>query len=97
MAWNRLGVPSEWAQFLIQLDLEGTTTVRLPISQQEHDRHGIAGLHRLQALGADDILLLAERGVSQGDVASPFECDTVYDILLRALTLQRPTLNDPTA
>ena len=97
MAWTRLGVPPEWAQFLIQLDLEGTTTVRLPISQQAHDRHGMDGLHRLQALGAEDILLPAERGVSQGDVASPFGWNAVYDILLRALTLQRPTLNDPSA
>jgi Reverse transcriptase (RNA-dependent DNA polymerase) len=97
MAWTRLGVPPEWAQFLIQLDLEGTTTVRPPISQEAHDRHGIAGLRRLQALGADDILLPAERGVPQGDVASPFGWNAVYDILLRALTFQRPTLNDPTA
>ena len=55
------------------------------------------GLRRLQALGAEDILLPAERGVPQGDVASPFGWNAVYDILLRALTLQRPTLNDPTA
>ena len=33
----------------------------------------------------------------QGDVASPFGWNAVYDILLRALTLQRPTLNDPSA
>ena len=91
MVWTRLGVPPEWAQFLIQLDLT------LPISQQAHDRHGIDGLHRLQALGAADILLPAERGVPQGDVASPFGWNAVYDLLLRALTLQRPTLNDPTA
>ena len=97
MAWTRLGVPPEWAQFLIQLDLEGTTTVRLPISQQAHDRRGIDGLRQLQALGAEDILLPAERGVPQGDVASPFGWSAVYDILLRALTLQRPTLNDPSA
>ena len=55
------------------------------------------GLRRLQALGAEDILLPAERGVPQGDVASPFGWNAVYDILLRAFTLQRPTLNDPTA
>ena len=97
MAWTRLGVPPEWAQFLIQLDLDGTTTVRLPLSQHAHDRHGMEGLRRLQALGAEDILLPAERGVPQGDVASPFGWNAVYDILLRALTLQRPTLNDPTA
>ena len=96
MAWNRLGVPKEWVQFLIQLDLE-STTVRLPLSQHAHDRHGMDGLRRLQALGAEDILLPDERGVPQGDVASPFGWNAVYDILLRALTLQRPTLNDPTA
>ena len=45
MAWTRLGVPQEWAQFLIQLDLEDTTTVRLPIPQQAHDLHGMDGLH----------------------------------------------------
>ena len=91
MAWTRLGVPKD--PFLI----DGTTTVRLPISQHAYDRHGLEGLHRLQALGAEDILLPEERGVLQGDVASTFGWNAVYDIFLRALTLQRPTLNDPTA
>ena len=36
-------------------------------------------------------------GVPQEDVASPFGWNAVYDILLRALTLQRPTLHDPMA
>ena len=90
MGWTRLGVPTEWAHFLIQLDLDGTTTVRLPISQHAHDRHGIDGLRQLQALGAADILLPAERGVPQGDVASPFGWNAVYDILLRALNLHVP-------
>ena len=72
MAWTRLGVPPEWGQFLIQLDFNGTTTVRLPLSQHAHVRHGMEGLRQLQALGAEDILLPAERGVPQGDVASPF-------------------------
>ena len=97
MAWTRLGVPPEWASFLIQLDLDGNTTVRLPISQHAYDRTGLAGLHRLQALGATDILFPAARGVPQGDVASPFGWNAVYDILLRALTIQRRTLPDPAA
>jgi len=63
MAWTRLGVPPEWASFLIQLDLDGNTTVRLPISQHAYDRTGLAGLHRLQALEATDILFPAARGV----------------------------------
>ena len=97
MAWARLGVLPKWASFLIQLDIDGTTTVRLPISQHAYDHKGLAGLHRLQALGAADILFPAARGVPQGDVASPFGWNAVYDILLRTLTLQRRTLLDPTA
>ena len=97
MTWTRLGVPPEWASFLIQLDTDGTTTVRLPISQYAYDRAGPAGLHRLQALGAADNLFPATRGVPQGDVASSIGWNDVYDILLRALTLQRRTLPDPAA
>ena len=90
------GSPPDWASFLIQLDIDVTTAVRLPISQHAFDHKGLAGLHRLQALGAADILFPAARGVLQGDVASPFSWNAVYDILLRSLTLQRRTLPDLT-
>ena len=66
MAWTRLGVPPQWVFFLIELDNDGTTTVRLPISQHAFDRTGLAGLHRLQALGATDILFPAARGSLKG-------------------------------
>ena len=95
MAWTRLGVPPEWVSFLIQLDTEGTTSVRLPISQFAHDKAGQPGLSRLQALGATDILFPAKRGVPQRDVASPFGWNAVYDILLRALTIQCRHTTDP--
>jgi Reverse transcriptase (RNA-dependent DNA polymerase) len=88
------GGPPEWASFLIQLDIEGTTSVRLPVSQFAHDKAGQAGLSRLQALGATDVLFPAERGVSQGDVASPFGWNAVCDILLRALTIKRHHIMD---
>jgi Reverse transcriptase (RNA-dependent DNA polymerase) len=90
-----LGVPPEWVSFLIQLDIEGTTSVRLPVSQFAHDKAGQAGLSHLQAFGATDILFPAERGVPQGDDASPFGWNAVYDILLRALTIQRRHNKDP--
>ena len=70
MAWNRMGVPPEWASYLIQLDTEVTTTVRLPVSQCAHDKAGQAGLSRLHKLGATDVIFPAERGVPQGDVES---------------------------
>ena len=63
MAWTRLGVPPEWASFLIQLDIEGLTSIRLPVSQFAHDKTGQAGLSRLRTLGATDILFPAEREV----------------------------------
>ena len=44
MAWTRLGVPPEWVSLLIQLDLDRTTTVRLPISQHAYDHTGLTGL-----------------------------------------------------
>ena len=76
---NPIGCPPpEWASFLIQLDIDGITTVRLPVSQFAHDKAGQPGLSRLQALGATDILFPAERGVPQGDVASPFGWGTLY-------------------
>ena len=91
-----LGRPPRMASFLIQLDIDGLTSVRLPVSQFAHDKTGQAGLSRLRTLGATDILFPAERGVPQGDVASPFGWNAVYDILLRALTIQRRSLTDPT-
>ena len=94
MAWTRLGVPQEWAAFLIQLNIDGTTSIRLPVSRFAHDKAGPEGLSRLHALGATDILFPAERGVTQGDVASPFGWNAVYDILLRALTIQRRQITD---
>ena len=95
MAWTQLGVPPEWASFLIQLDIYGTTSVRLPVSKFAHDKAGQARLSRLQTLGATDILFPAERGVPQGVVASPFGWNAVYEILLRALTIQRRHITDP--
>jgi hypothetical protein len=97
MVWTRLGIPPKWASFLIQLDINGTTTVHLSVSQHACDHTGLADLHRLQALRATDIIYPAARGVPQGDVSSPFSLNAEYDILLRSLTLQRRTLPDPTA
>jgi hypothetical protein len=65
-----------------------------PVSQFAHHKAGQAGLSRLQALKATDVLFPAERGVPQGDVASPFGWNSVYDILLKALTIQRRHIMD---
>ena len=71
MAWTRLGVPPKWVSFLIQLDIEGLTSVRLPVSQFAHDKAGQAGQSRHHALGATDILFPSERGVPQRRCCQP--------------------------
>ena len=73
---------------IFELDLDGITSVRLSVSQFAYDKAGQTGLSRLQALETTDALFPAERGVPQGDVASPFGWNAVYDILLRTLTVQ---------
>ena len=83
------------ASFLIQLGIKGTTSARLSVSQYAHDKSGQAGLSPFQALGAADVLFQAERGVPQGDVASPFGWNAAYDILLRALIIRRRYITEP--
>jgi hypothetical protein len=53
----------------------------------------MVGLRRLDAQ-FPGILIQPERGVPQEDTGSPLIWLAVYDILLRALTIQRQQLND---
>jgi hypothetical protein len=55
----RLGVSPEWADFL-QLDIDGTTTLRLPVSNYAHDINGIDGLAKLKTPGTSYILFQTE-------------------------------------
>ena len=43
MAWARLGVPQEWANWLVQLDDGGMTVVRTPHAIKVWNEHGRAG------------------------------------------------------
>jgi Reverse transcriptase (RNA-dependent DNA polymerase) len=65
------------------------------VSQYEHDQSGPSGLTtQLQTLGSTNILFPSECGGPQGDVANPFGWNAVYDILLRALTIQHHHIPD---
>ena len=75
------------------MEVEGITIVRTPLTQYIYDTEGMEGLRRLDAR-LSGILIQPERGVPQGDTGSPLIWLAVYDILLRALTIQRQQLND---
>jgi hypothetical protein len=93
MALNRLGVPPNVIRMIHEMEVEGITVVRTPLTQYIYDTEGMEGLRKL-----DDrfpgILIHPERGVPQGDTGSPLIWLAVYDILLRALTIQRSRLVD---
>jgi hypothetical protein len=78
-AWVRLGIPIPLAEYLVALDTNGTSIIRSPYTT-----------HKLATLGVSPTIcqtygFTARRGAGQGDVASPFIWNAVYDILLKAL------------
>jgi len=77
LCWQRLGVPIEIAQWLVDLDEAGFTIVRTPFALERWDLHGLLGLQPLA--------FNPERGTGQGDIHSPFTWLAVFDVLLTML------------
>jgi hypothetical protein len=75
------------------MEVEGVTIVRTPLTQYIYDQEGMEGLRKLETQ-FPGIFIHPERGVPQGDTGSPLIWLAVYDILLRALTIQRTQLQD---
>ena len=88
LGWHTRGVPAEFAEFIVGLEEGGQTAVRTPYSADIHHRKGLEGLTDPDDLGFPGIFE-AERGTPQGDVSSPTSWTALYDILLRALRLQK--------
>ena len=95
LAWQRLGVPHDIAQWLTAMDIGGTTVVKTPYAQYLWQ---MVKYYSVQTDGdyppghtptTDDSVLLesfdAIRGTGQGDVTSPTCWIAVMDILLTAL------------
>ena len=40
LAWSRLGIPDEWLEWLVAMDVQGLTVVRTPHAVQLWDKHG---------------------------------------------------------
>jgi hypothetical protein len=93
MALNRLGDPQNIINMVHEMEVEGITIVRTPLTQYINDQEGMEGLRKLEEQ-FPGILIHLERGVPQGDMGSPLIWLAVNDILLRALIIQRQQLQD---
>jgi len=79
MQWalRRLGVPTGLIRMMSEVDRGGGTIVRTPYAIQAMK----------QGLRKEDLSFQQERGIPQGDVASPMIWVAVFDIVLDALAL----------
>ena len=84
MSWERLGIPPDIAQYLVDFDQQGRTIVKTPYSMEVLRNQGLAGFCTQDATKCP--CFVAEVGTGQGDVASPFSWIGFYDILLRSLS-----------
>ena len=82
-SWIRTGVPTSLAQYLVEFDTDGFTFVGTPYTRDILSNEGLNGF----SLFDDDKApcFQAQVGTGQGDVASPFNWNSFFDILLRAL------------
>ena len=78
LAWRRLGIPPDIAEWLVLLDLDSQTVVRTEFAYSRWLEGGIPGL---TGLG-----FTPGKGTGQGDVCSPITWLAVFDILLTALS-----------
>jgi hypothetical protein len=89
MAWNRLGVPQDIADWLVSIDEAGPTVVRTPASIKQWNNHQYDGFEEFIPDQSSQLptYFKAQRGTGQGDNPSPSNYISVADILLHALTL----------
>jgi hypothetical protein len=93
MALNRLGLLVHLINMIHEMEVEGITIDRTPLTQYIYDTEGFEELRKLDAR-FPGILIQPERRVPQGKTGSPLIRLAVYDLLLRALTIQRQKLDD---
>jgi hypothetical protein len=77
---------------IITMKAESKTAVHTPLTQSILDKEGEPGLHKLTQK-VPNAIFTPERVVP--DTGSPLIWLLEYDILLRALTIQRNRLQDP--
>ena len=82
-SWIRTGVPHSLAHYLVEFDTDGYTFVGTPYTRDILAKEGLKGFSLFEDSKAP--CFQAQVGTGQGDVASPFNWNSFFDILLRAL------------
>ena len=82
LSWVRLGVPPPVAEYMVGLDMGGTTVIRTPYTERRYQRRGHSTFTRSKRKTPS---FVAEVGTGQGDVGSPLNWIAFFDILLCAL------------
>jgi hypothetical protein len=88
-SWIRTGIPPPLAQYLVDFDTDGYTFVGTPHTRRVLATQGLAGFSLHDTTKAP--CFQAQVGTGQGDVASPFNWNSFFDILLRALATVETT------
>jgi hypothetical protein len=85
-AWQRLGVPSDIARYLVQMDVQGDTIIKTPHSTYVRKKYGTTAFTpNARSTRTSAPSFRARDGIGQGDSPSATAWVAVYDILLHAL------------
>ena len=94
ISWTRLGVPAPIAHWLATMDVGGPTVIRSPWALHTWTRTGAKGFGDAPSLERP-CTFHRDRGTSQGDVSSPHNWVSFFDIALHALLLDRQSPSSP--
>ena len=92
ISWTRLGVPAPIAHWLATMDVGGPTVIRSPWALRIWARTGAKGFGDTPSLERP-CTFHRDRGTPQGDVSSPHNWVSFFDI---ALLLDRQSPTSPT-
>ena len=98
IAWRRLGVPEDVADWLVDMDVAGVTVVRSPFSQARWEENAYMSVrtfsvppstHKQSMVYSNESVkpFACDRGTGQGNTDSPTCWNAVFDIALTALSL----------
>ena len=88
VSWLRLGVPPTVARWLAYMDVGGPTVIRTPWALATWQRHQYDGFRPTLSLD-HPATFVRTRGTPQGDVSSPHNWLSFFDIALRALDIDQ--------
>ena len=85
MSWEQLGVPSEVANYIVDLDRNCLTIPLTPHAQHIRQTEGLGAFDTNYSTSTSAQGFFGVTGTSQGDTPSPSNWTATYDIPLRAL------------